>query len=172
MPIYDLDNINYLEHDLETLLDRLSDIYDIKFIKEKIEIIPKISDISKTFWASEENTIEFNKHVPNYKSLIRDMYAFVENITVFKLKKYDYSIFEAKYPNFKEFRLLNNKLKHQEKKSTEISFTKIVLIDQNLFDLCCNFKYPDKLEVVMYSKFVIIFLTIIKDFKLIETKLN
>jgi len=172
MPIYDLDNIEYLENDLDTLLDRLSAIYDIKFRKEKIEITPKLSDTSKTFWASEENTVEFNKHIPDYKNLLREMYAFIENITVFKLKKYEYSIFEAVYPNFKEFRFFNNKLKHQEKKSTEISFTKIVFLDQNLFDLCCNFKYPDKLEVVMFSEFVIIFLTIIKNFNVIEITEN
>jgi len=169
MPIYDLDNINYLEYDLETLLKRLYDIYDIRFVKDKIEIIPKISDNSDTFWASEENTLEFNKHVPNYKSLIRDMYAFIENITVFKLQKYEYPIFEAAYTNFKEFRLFNNKLKHQEKKTIEILFTKIVFLDNNLFDLCCTFKYPNKIEIVMYSEFVIIFLNIIKNFNLIKT---
>jgi hypothetical protein len=169
MPVYDLKEMNYLENDLNNILNRLSDIYFMSFNQNIIEITPKLSDSSESFWASEENTKEFNKQIPNFKSLHRDMYSFIENVAVFKFQKYDYLTFELKYPNFKEFRLLNNQLKHQNTKSVDIHFVKVVHINQKLFDLLCNFQYPDKIEVIMYSEFVKLFLMILNDLKLIKS---
>ena len=98
------------------------------------------------------------------------MYAFIETIYFVKFqKKFDCDEFK-KYANFEEFRLLNNIFKHQKKKEVEVSFVKIVHINQKQFDLLCSFQYQDSFKSLMYSAFIILFLTILKDMGIIVLK--
>jgi len=154
---------------LKLFLDSLLDIfYDISFTQDKITLTSKITEISNSFWSSEENTKEFNTHIPNFKSIHKDMYHLIESIVIFKSGDFDIESFESKYPIFKEFRLLNNIFKHPKKKSIEISFTKIAHINQKQFDLMCNFKAQDSFKCLMYSEFIVLFITILKDLNFIK----
>ena len=46
---------------MKLFLDSLLDIfYDISFTQDKITLTSKITEISNSFWSSEENTKEFN----------------------------------------------------------------------------------------------------------------
>ncbi len=168
MGVYDLQNPYDLEFDLNDIFNRLNQIFFIDITSEQIQIAPKITDTSNTFWASEENTKEFNQHIPSFKSLHKDMYAFIELTAKHKFEKYDISYFETKYSDYKEFRLLNNIIKHKKVKGVEISFVKIVLIESKQFDLVCNFNYADLFKCLPYSSFVILFLTILKDLEVIK----
>jgi hypothetical protein len=171
MSVYSLTNIDDLENDLNDIVNRISSIYQIEFIGDKIIISPNLLDESNVFWAAEENTIEFNKHIPKFKSLHKDMYSFIETIVRNRKGTYNYLDFEREYENFKEFRLLNNTFKHNEKKQVEIYFSKIVIIDnQQKFELLCNFKDNNGDNCLVYSLFVKLFLTILVDLKAISIK--
>ena len=167
MGVYNLQNPQDLENDFNNIWNRLNQIYSIDTSNGQIQITPKLADSSDTFWASEENSIEFNKHVPTFKSLHTDMYSFIEAISIQKFQEYKYEYFESKYPDYREFRLLNNMIKHPKKKEVEINLTKIVHMIPKQFDLMCNFKYPHSSKYLTYSSFIILFLTILKDLQVI-----
>lgn len=169
MGIYDLNNIQYLEHDIENILNRIDNLYKIEFKIEKTSYYPKTLVDKKHHWTSKVCNDTFNKLIPEVKSLHKDMYAFLE--TIFKSKTGDFKKLELekKYPYLKEFRLLNNKLKHYNDTEAEIKLTQIVMIVQHehLIDIYCNFKYNDRLESIRFCDFIEIFLKIIEDEKVI-----
>lgn len=164
MGVYDFNNPQDLEHDFNDIYNRIKRIYEID---SEFNLLPKLADESNAFWATEESSQEFNKHVPTFKSLHKDMYAFIETIARLKYNNYNYADFESKYPDFKEFRHLNNMIKHPKAKEVEISFTQIIYIEQKQFDLMCNFKYPDNFKCLLYSSFISQFLEILKDLDII-----
>ncbi len=170
MTIYSLTNIGDLEHDLTFILQKLESIYIISFEGNKINISPNIDIKTEAFFTTEENSKEFNSHIPTFKSIHRDMYSFVESLSRLKTGKFDITSFEAKYPDFKEFRLLNNMFKHPEVKSHEILFSKVVHIFQNQFSLMCCFKYPDNSKNLMYFSFIVLFFNILIDLGAITIK--
>lgn len=168
MGVYDLQNPAYLEYDITSMIDRINQYFKIDFENGQIQISTKLVDTSDTFWASEENSEEFNQHIPTFKSLHTDMYAIVENISKQKFGKFEYTEFEDKYEDFKEFRLLNNLIKHLKKKEVEITITKVVYVYEKQFDLTINFHYSDSPKYLFYSSFVTLFLTILMDFEIIN----
>lgn len=141
MGIYDLNNIHYLEHDIESILNRIDELYKVEFKKEGTSYYPKTQVDNKHHWTSEVSKETFNKLVPGIKSLHKDMYALLE--TIFKSKTGDFKKkqLETKYPNLKEFRLLNNKLKHFNDTEAEINLTKAVIMESHghLIDIYCYF---------------------------------
>lgn len=161
--IYSLTNIGDLENDLTFILQKLASIYIIGFVGTQINISPNIDIKTDAFFVTEENTKEFNSHVPTFKSIHRDMYSFVESLSRLKNGSFDTKVFETKYSNFKEFRLLNNMFKHPEKKTHEIRLTKVVHIFQNQFSLMCYFQYPEGGKSIMYSSFIVLFFNILFD---------
>lgn len=168
--IYSLTDIGDLENDLTFILQKLESIYIIGFEGNKINISPNIDIKTEAFFITDENTKEFNSHIPTFKSIHRDMYSFIESLSRLKNGKFDVTNFETKYPDFKEFRLLNNMFKHPEKKSHEILFTKVVHIFQNQFSLMCCFKYSDNSKNLMYSSFIVLFFNILFDLDAITIK--
>ncbi len=168
MGVYNLNNPQDLEYDFNEIVNRINLIYEVHIEGGLITTIPKLTDKSNAFWASEENSEHFNRNIPTFKSLHKDMYAYIEAIARIKFGKYERSYFENKYEDFNEFRELNNFIKHSNPKSVEISFTKIVHMNPKIFDLMCNFKYPDKFKCLMYSSFVVMFVTILNDLGVIK----
>ena len=156
-----------LKNDFDHIYKRIDEIYAVKITKKEIKISPRICDTSNSFWASEENSAAFNKHVPAFKSLLLDMYSFIETISKHKFGKYEIEYFESKHSDYKEFRMLNNVFKHAKKKEAEITLTKIVHISTKQFDLMCNFKYIDSFKCLMYSSFVILFFEVLIDLQII-----
>lgn len=170
MGIYDLNNIQYLEHDIESILNRIDELYKVEFKKEKTSYYPKTLVDNKHHWTSDVCKDTFNKLIPGVKSLHKDMYAVLE--TIFKSKTGDFKKLELekKYPYLKEFRLLNNKLKHYNDTEAEINLTELVMMEQHghLIDIYCNFKYKDSFEALRFCDLIDTFLKIIEDEQVIN----
>lgn len=167
MNVYDLQNSQDLKYDFNHILSKLNEIYCIETDNGQFKLLSKLPNDSNAFWASDENSVAFNAHIPTFKSLHKDMHSFIEVYAKQKYGKEYIKELEKQYINFKEFRLLNNLFKHFEIKEVEISLTKIVHIGAGTFDLSCNYKYPDRINCLNYSEFIILFLTILKDFNII-----
>lgn len=165
--IYNLIDSNHLEHDLKFILETMEHLYDVKITNNEIIVSSVIEDKSNAFWATDENTLDFNKNIPKIKSLHTDMYAFIESYCRLRFGEYVYSNFESTHSDYKEFRLLNNMFKHPEKKTNEILLTKVVVFQKNTFDLLCCFKYPEGNKNLMYSTFIILFFKILKELDVI-----
>ena len=172
MSVYDLHNPQHLENDLNNIISRLNEMYFINIEKRPFEIFPRLTDTSGTFWASAENNTEFNKLVPLFKNLHKDMYAFIESFSSLATgKKYDYTTFEIKYENYREFRLMNNMFKHPNRKDLSITLTKVCYLEQKQYDLMCNFHFPNgTFKCIGYAQFIQLFLTILVDWKAIKWK--
>jgi len=170
MSVYNLHNPKDLENDLNNIIRRLNEIYHIEIDNSSIKILPKLSDNSSAFWASPENTSEFNKLVPTFKNLHKDMYSFIESfVSLATNEKYEYAPFERKYQNYKEFRLLNNMFKHPDRKQHSITFIKVNYIETKQYDLICNFHYPNgESKSIGYSEFVKLFIEILLGWKAIK----
>jgi hypothetical protein len=168
--IYNLQDIGALENDLTFILDRISSIYQISFEGNKINISPNIDIKTDAYFTTDEHTKDFNRHIPNFKSVHGDMYAFIESLSRLKTGRFVSKEFDDKFENFKEFRLLNNMFKHPQTKECEIKFSKVVHFFQNKFSLLCNFHYPDSFKCLMYSDFIVLFFKILLDFDAITIK--
>ena len=170
MSIYDLNNIFFLQHDIESILNKIDQLYKVDFQKNRTTFQPKTIVDKKHHWTSELCDNAFNNLIPLVKSLHKDMYAVLE--TIFKSKKgsFDKPFLEKKYTLMKEFRLLNNKFKHYNNREADINLTKIVFPEPQgqRVDVFCNFKYENNLEGAMYYKFIETFLQILKDEKIIQ----
>ncbi len=165
MSIYDLNNIKYLELDIESILNRIGELYKVDFKKTKTSYYPKTLVDNKHHWTSEICKNTFNKLIPEVKSLHKDMYAVLE--TIFKSKTGNFKKFqlERKYPYLKEFRLLNNKFKHYNDTEAGITLTELVIMEQHghLIDIYCNFKYKDSFEALRFCDLIDTFLKILED---------
>lgn len=170
MGIYDLNNIHYLQHDIESIFNKIDELYKVDFQNDRTIFQPKTIVNNKHHWTSELCKQTFNKLIPLVKSLHKDMYAVLE--TIFKSKRGEFNklSLERKYTYLKEFRLLNNKFKHYNDREAEISLTELVFIEPqgHRIDVFCNFKYKDKFEGIKYSKLIETFLLILKDEEIIS----
>jgi len=165
MGVYSLSEISYLSHDLKDILRRIDTFYSINFrISGTIYYPKRLLDNSK-HWASTESIQMFNDFMPEVKSLHKDMYAAIESISKAKHGEFKLGLFEARYSNFKEFRLLNNKLKHFNNGSVEIDVVQIIVMEsqQQLVDLYCTFRSSKDFKTFLYSEFVETFLCIMDE---------
>jgi hypothetical protein len=167
--IYDLNNIQYLEHDIKNILNRIDQLYKVEFKKGKTLYYPKTFVDNKYHWTSYVCKDTFNKLIPEVKSLHKDMYAVLETIFKSKTGNFKKLELEKKYSYLKEFRLLNNKLKHYNDTDAEINLTELVIMEQygHLIDIYCNFKYKDSFESLSFCDLIDTFLKIIEDEKVI-----
>jgi hypothetical protein len=169
MPIYDLNNITFLEHDIDNILDIVNSLYVVEFTKDKTTFYPKTFIPKDEHWTSEISKNTFNKLVPTAKSLIKDMYAVLEHIYKGQTGKFEKLELEKKYNYLKEFRLINNKLKHFNDQEAEINLTELVFIEPtgNYIDIYCTFKYKNDFQSLRLSDFIDIYLNILDDNKII-----
>lgn len=169
--IYDLNNLSYLQNDIENLFERIDSLYSVDFNNNAF--ISKTRPDEGHHWTSDESNNVFNNLIPIVKTLTKDSYAIIETIFKDELGKFDGTVIdglEIKYDNFKEYRLLNNKLKHHKDKEAEITLTKIALMDGNghFIDVFINYKYPDKFNGLFFSELLKLFIKILEDKKVIE----
>ncbi|MFN8284540.1 MAG: hypothetical protein U0U67_15060 [Chitinophagales bacterium] len=169
MSVYDLNNIAYLELDIQRTFSVINSLYKIDYTINPTFYFPKTFVNKDIHWASETSQDELNKLVPIAKSLVKDMYAILENIYKGKTGKFEKLELEKKYKYLKEFRLLNNKFKHFIDKEAEIDIVGIVFIeeDKNYIDMYCSFKYPNKDELLRFCDFIEIYYNILEDNKII-----
>ncbi len=148
MKVYDLDNIAYLKYDINQTIEKMNGLFDLNCNNGKIEVTSKLIVDKKYKWFSEECQNAFNEKIPYLKSLHKDMYAIIETILKSGTSKFDTKALEAKYENFREFRLFNNKIKHYGNQVAEINLTSAVLDEPtgNRIDFYCNFKYKDSFK--------------------------
>ena len=172
MKVYDLDNIAYLEIDINQTIEKIEQLFDLNFNKEKIEVNSKLIVDKKHKWFSEECQNAFNEKIPYLKSLHKDMYAIIETILKSKTNNFDKKALENKYENFREFRLFNNKIKHYKSQEAEINLTAIVLMEStgNRIDFYCNFKYKDSFNSLRFSEFIVLFMNLLIDLNIIKIK--
>jgi hypothetical protein len=172
MSVYDLNHTYYLWEDIKEILSRIDSLYSFENIKDKRFYNSKISIDSDIHWASKDTNEIFNKLIPKFKSIHKDMYSIIE--AIFKYKNngdFSIKILSNKYQYFNEFRLLNNKLKHFTPGSVEINLIQLVMMEGNKqkIDVMCQFKYSNGTFVaIRYSDFIEIFLLFLNDNELIS----
>lgn len=170
MPIYDLNDISYLQYDIKQIFEKIENVFDVDVENGKITAKSKIIVDKKYKWFSEECKKAFNENIPKIKSVHKDMYAIIETIQQNKTNKFDRKFLEDNYKYFKEFRLFNNKVKHYKDKEVKISLTSVVYMehDCNRIDFYCNFKYKESFEAVRYIEFIELFLILLNDMNVIK----
>ena len=146
--IYSLNESNFLYKDVEDIIKIISDLYNYSFKEGRIVFMPKTSVSNKYSMFSKEVTDEFNKLVPRLKSLVRDIYALIENIFVAKYGEFKKLKLEEKYEFLKELRLLNNKLKHYANKGVEITLTQCTLSEGQDYTIDCFFSLNIRIMLI------------------------
>lgn len=172
MAVYDLNNISFLAHDIEKVLNKINSLYRVTFSKSETIFYPKrIADNTK-HWTSNETNEVFNKIIPEVKSLHKDMYSIIESISKANKGIFKKDELETRFENFKEFRLLNNKFKHFNNQQADISLTQIVVMEQgqHLIDIYVNFKYNDNFKACRYCEFIDTFLRIMEELSIIKVE--
>lgn len=168
--VYDLNNSAYLEEDIENVIDRIGDLYEIEFLKERIKFTSKIKFPEDAFWISDETTKKFNESIPVIKSIVKDIYSILEGIFVAKYGKFDKRNLEIKYNNLKELRELNNKLKHHNTKKVIFNLVSIVNINEKTLDCLIQYKYDNEKEINILPlvKFFQLYFKIMEDENIID----
>ena len=168
--VYDLNNSAYLTEDIENVIDRIGNLYEIHFLKDKIEFVSKIKFPENASWASDETTKTFNETVPIIKSIITDMYSILEGIFVFKNGEFDKPKEEKKYKYLRELREFNNKLKHHNTKNVVFNLTSIININLGTLDCVIQYKYDidEKINILSLVQFFQLFFEIMETEKIVE----
>lgn len=163
--IYDLNNSYYLYEDVEHTIDKIGSLFEINFLKNKIEFISKIYYPENAFWISDEVTKIFNDQIPIIKSIIKDIYSIIEGVFVAKVGKFDKINLEVKYPELKILREFNNKLKHHNNKNITFNIVSIININTQSLDCIIQYKYNKntKIEIILLTKFFELFFLILED---------
>ncbi len=167
--IYDLNNSYYLYQDVEHTIDKIGELFEVNFLKARIEFVSKIKYPENAFWISDEVMQIFNGKIPAIKSIIKDVYATIEGIFVAKKGKFDKPSLEMKYPKLKILRELNNKIKHHNNKKITFNITSVINIHATTLDCLIQYKYENvaKIETIQLSKLFELFFLILEDEEII-----
>jgi len=170
MGVYNLGDVFYLSHDLKDILTRIDTLYAISFTASGTMYYPKRVLDSSKHWASADSAQAFNDLMPEVKSLHKDMYAVIESIAKANHGEFKPGQFEATYSNFKEFRLLNNKLKHFNDGAVEINVTQVVIMElqKKLIDWYFAFRSAVDFKSFRYSEFIETFFLIMEELGVIR----
>lgn len=164
--IYNLNNPFFLYEDVEAALDDISNLYDVKFGINQIEYISKIFIPKEIHWVSDKSVEIFNKSIPKIKSITKDMYSIIEGIFKARKGNFDKLNLERQYPNLRELRLFNNKLKHHENRDFDINLTKIAMLGESghLMDCFLQFKNlkTNELSLVRFANLINVFFIILE----------
>ncbi len=168
--VYDLNNSASLIEDIENVIERIGNLYEIRFLKDRIEFVSKIKFPENASWISDETTKIFNETVPVIKSIITDIYSILEGIFVFKKGKFNKPKEEEKYKYLEELREFNNKLKHHNTKNVVFNLTSIININQGTLDCMIQYKYDtdSKISTLLLVQFFQLFFVIMEAEKIIE----
>jgi hypothetical protein len=164
LDVYDLNNSAYLSEDIENVIDRIGNLYEINFLKDKIQFTSKIKFPENASWVSDETTKVFNETIPIIKSIITDLYSVLEGVFVFKNGKFDKPNQEKKYKYLEELREFNNKLKHHNTKKVVFSLTSVININQKTLDCMIQYKYDtdEKINILQLVQFFQLFFDILE----------
>lgn len=169
MSIYSLKQGYYLYHDVEFVLNQIGELYkvDIKNGKATAESIMELDQ--KNHFASPESKEIFNTIVPKIKTLHTSMYHLLESI----YRATDNQVFntndiENQFPDFKYFRMLNNKIKHFNE--ADIDLIEVVLMDgtKSIIEVGCQYKIGGSWEIKYYAQFIVLVLEILRELNIIS----
>lgn len=169
MSIYSLKQGYYLYHDVEFVLNQISELYkvDIKDGKATAESIMELEN--KTHFASQGSKDRFNAIVPKIKALHTSMYHLLESIyRATDNQLFNTTVIENQFPDFKFFRMLNNKIKHFNE--ADIDLIEVVLMDgtKSIIEVGCQYKIGATLEIRYYAQFIVVVLEILKELNIIS----
>ena len=130
------------------------------------EYIPKTIVPKEIHWVSDKSIEIFNKSIPKIKSITKDMYSIIEGIYKARKGKFDKIDLEVQFPNLKELRIFNNKLKHHENREFEVDFIRIAILIESghLIDYHLQFKKinTNELNLVRFADLIDVFLKILE----------
>lgn len=163
--IYDLNNSSYLYEDIENVINRIGDLYEMQFFKDKVSFISKIKFPKSASWVSDQTSKIFNELIPIFKSIIKDIYSIIEGVFVYKKGKFDKPLVEKKYKHLSILREFNNKLKHHNNKKVIFNLTSVINIHPQTIDCWIQYKYEseDKICSVPLVEFFHVFFMILED---------
>jgi len=169
MSIYSLKQGYYLYHDVEFVLDQISEFYKVDVKAGKATVVSIIELDKRNHFASKESSDRFNSIVPKIKALHTSMYHLLESI----YRATDNQIFntnaiENQFPDFKYFRMLNNKIKHFNE--ADIDLIEVVLMDgtKQIIEIGCQYKIDGSWELKYYSQFILLVLEILKELNIVN----
>lgn len=165
MPVYDLNNIAFLEHDIDHNLKMINSLYYINVEEGQLIYFPKTFVPNGIHWASNESMEVFNELIPIVKGLVKDMYSLIECIFKGQTGDFKKNQLESQYQYLKELRFLNNKFKHFNDHQVEITVVQCSFIQSNgcFIEVICNYQYDDKLECLKISDLINVYLNILID---------
>lgn len=163
--IYDLNNSYYLYEDVEHTIDQIGELFEVVFLKNRIEFISKIKYPENAFWVSDEVMQIFNSKIPKIKSIIKDIYATIEGIYVAKQGRFDKPKVEKKYLDLNILRELNNKIKHHNTKSITFNITSMININDKTLDCLIQYKFEkeNQIKTILLTKLFELFFIILED---------
>lgn len=168
MSIYSLKHGYYLYHDVDFVLNQIGELYEVNTKNDEILVSSKLLLDGKHHFASKESADVFNNIIPQIKGLHIGMYHLLESIyRATGNGLFQASLMERRFPDFKYFRLLNNKIKHFN--DADIDFIQIVVMDGStqVIDVGCQYKIDNHWELKYHKQFVLLFLTLLKELDII-----
>lgn len=169
MSIYSLKQGYYLYHDVEFVLNQIGELYKVDFKDGKVTAVSIMELDKKNHFASPESKERFNAIVPKIKALHTSMYHLLESIyRATDNKVFDTTAIEKRFPDFKYFRKLNNKIKHFNE--ADIDLIEVVLMDgaNQIIEIGCQYKIGDSWEIKHYAQFILLVLEILKELNILS----
>ena len=168
MSIYSLKEGYYLYHDVEFVLNQIGEFYEVDVKDNKATAVSIMELAKKNHFASPESKDRFNAIVPKIKTLHTSMYHLLESIyRATDNKVFDTVAIEKRFPDFKYFRMLNNKIKHFNE--ADIDFIEVVLMNgtKSIIEIGCQYKIGESWEIKYYAQFIVLFFEILKELNIV-----
>ena len=168
--VYDINNSAYLYEDIENIIERIGQLYEVEFFSDRIDFISKITFPEGKSWISDDVTSKFNETIPVIKSIIKDIYAALEGVYVAKRGKFEKITLEKKYKHLTELREFNNKLKHHNTKNVIFQIVSMVNINSGTLDCLIQYKYPtdQSIRLLQLTDFFSLFFTMLEEEEIIS----
>ncbi len=169
MSIYSLKQGYYLYHDVEFVLNQIGELYKVEVNDNKARAVSIMELNKKNHFASPESKERFNAIVPKIKTLHTSMYHLLESIYRATYNQvFNTTAIENQFPDFKYFRMLNNKIKHFNE--ADIDLIEVVFMDgtKNIIEVGCQYKIGGAWEIKYYAQFIVMVLEILKELNIVS----
>ena len=168
MSIYSLKQGYYLYQDAEFILNKISQFYTVDIKNGEVIVESNIPLDKKHHFASKESKDVFNNLIPEIKTLHTSMYHLLESIyRATNNNEFNVTEIEERFPDFKYFRMLNNKIKHFNE--TDIDLIEVVFMDglKQIIEIGCQYKIGNSWEFKSYSQFIRMVILILKELQIV-----
>ena len=169
MSIYSLKEGYYLFHDVDFVLNQIGELYKVDVKAGKATVVSIMELDKKNHFASQESKDKFNAIIPKIKALHTSMYHLLENICrATDNQVFNTNAIENQFPDFRYFRMLNNKIKHFN--DADIDLIEVVLMDgtKQIIEIGCQYKIGDSWEIKYYAQFILLVLEILKELNIVS----